>query len=78
MKKKECQFSFKKETDSSRELSDIINKDESVDILAKKFLKCLDVFVHENFKKIGVTEKIDKELKDMYSKKAELKKKSDL
>ena len=77
MKNKECQMSIKKETDYTRELSDIMDKDESVDKLTKYFLKHLDGFVHKNFKKIKVTEQIDKELEEMYSKKAELKTKLD-
>ena len=62
MKNKESPMIFKKETDCTRELSDINDKDESVEKLTKKFLKHLDGFVHNNFKKIRVTEKIDKEL----------------
>ena len=67
MKNKESQMSYKKETDCTRELSDINDKDESVEKLTKKILKRLDGFVHNNFKKIRVTEKIDKELEKMYS-----------
>ena len=75
MKSKECQLRFKKETDSTKELSKIVEKDEPVEKLANKFLKRINGFVHPHFKKIRVTEKIDRELEEMYSKKAELKNK---
>ena len=57
MKSKECQLRFKKEIDSTKELLEIVDKDEPVVKLAKKFLKRLNVFVHKHFKKIRVTEK---------------------
>ena len=78
MKSKYCQLRFKKEIDSTKELSEIVGKDEPVEKLAKKFLKRLDGFGHKHFKKIRVTEKIDRELEEMYSKKAELKNKTDI
>ena len=57
MKDKECQLRLKKETDETKELSNIVDKDESVEKLAEKFMKRLYGFVHKHFRKIRGTAK---------------------
>ena len=74
---KECQKSFKREMDNTSELLNIVEKDEDVDKVTKKFLKRLDGFLHKHFRKIRVTHKVDKKLENLYTKKTELKSKED-
>ena len=49
VKDKECQYRFEKETDDTKELSNIVDKDEPVEKLDKRFMKRLDGFVHKYF-----------------------------
>ena len=60
-----------------KELSKIIDKDECVEKVTKKFLKRLDGYIVKHFKKIRVTEKRDDVLEDMYKKKTQLANKND-
>ena len=73
LKSKECQKSFKQDTDETSELSNIIDKDEDIDKITKKFVHRLDGFIKKHFKKVRVTEKVDKDLENLYKQKAELK-----
>ena len=68
---------FKEKTDDTDELSRIFNSNKDVNTQAKKFMKRLDGFAHECFNKIRVTEKVDKTLEMLYSKRTELRNKSD-
>ena len=77
LKDKEGQKNFKQDTDSTTQLSQIFEKDDDIQKLTKKFLKRLDGFISKHFKKIRVTHKVDKELEELYSKKSELKNKTD-
>ena len=74
---KECQKLFMKEMNKTTELSSITDKKEDVEKVTKKFLKRLDGFLHSNFRKIRVTDKVDKELEELYKKRSELKSKDD-
>ena len=77
LKSKECQKSFKQDTEDTSELSNIIDKDEDIDKITKKFVHRLDGFIKKHFKKVRVTEKVDKDLENLYKQKAELKNKDD-
>ena len=52
-------------------------KNDDIDKLTKGFLKRLDSFLHKNFKKIRVTEKVNKKLESLYTMKSELRNKTD-
>ena len=73
LKDKKCQERFKYETDNTTDLSKIIYKENDLDIATKKFLKRLDGFITKSFKKIRITEKVDKELEELYQKRGELR-----
>ena len=68
---------FKHDTDNTTELSKIFDKHDDIDKLTKKSLKRLDSFLHKNFKKIRVTEKVDKKLVSLSTMKSELRNKTD-
>ena len=74
---KQCQNTFKEDTDKTTQLSNIFDKDDDIQKLTKKFLKRLDGFITKHFKKIRVTDKVDRELEDLYTKKSELNNKTD-
>ena len=71
------QKKFKEKTDNTNELSQILSADKDVDILTNKFLKRLNGFIHECFKKIKVKEKVDSEMEALYAKRSELRNKED-
>ena len=73
LKNKECQKGFKHDTDNTKELSDIIDREEDVEKATKKFLKRLNGFITKHFKKVKVIHKVDKELEGLYKEKARLK-----
>ena len=78
LKDKESQRSFKEDTDNTKELSNIIDKEDEVDKGTKKFLKRINGFITKHFKKVKVKENVDKELEGFYKQKAELKNKEDI
>ena len=73
LKNKECQKQFKHDTDNTKELSNIIDKEEDIEKATKKFLKRLNGFISKHFRKVKVTNKVDKELETLYKEKAKLK-----
>ena len=77
LKDKDSQKRFKQDTDSTKELSNIIDKEHDVEKGTKKFMKRLKGFITKHFKKVKVKEKVDKALEDLYKQKAELKSKKD-
>ena len=68
LKDKKSQTRFKYETDNATDLSKIINTENYLDIARKKLLKRQDGFITKSFKKIRITEKVDKELEELYQK----------
>ena len=77
LKDKIGQEKFKYETDNTTDLSRIIDKEDDVEKATKKFLKRLDGFITNSFKKIRVTEKVDEELEELYKKRGELRNQKD-
>ena len=58
---------FKKATTESKQLSKIINKNKSIHIVTKQFIKRVKGFVQERFSKVQIEDKPDKELKKLYN-----------
>ena len=77
LKKKECQEKFRQVTGKTKELTQIEDSNKDLNMATKKLLKRIDGFVHQCFKKIRVTDKVDKELEDLYDLRRELKGKDD-
>ena len=59
---------FKIETTKTDKLSKIIETDKPLHIVTKKFLKRLQGFVHQSFKKVKFFEKVDQQLEALYNK----------
>ena len=68
---------FKEVTTKTDHLSKLIDSDKSIHLVTKKFLKRLQGFVHQCFKKIRIVEKEDKKLTEMYNLRRLLRTKSD-
>ena len=54
LKSKECPKFFKQDTEDTSELSNIIDKDEEIDNITKKFVHRLNGFIKKHFKKVRV------------------------
>ena len=67
-KDKESLDTFKKLTTYSNQLSKIFETDKDLNLQTKKFLKRLHGFVNQLFKKVKITNKIDKVLERLYDK----------
>ena len=76
-KDKEGLKKFKELTSNSTELSKIFDTNKKVGKQAKQFMKRLNGILHECFKKIKITENVDKEEDVLYKKQKELKNKGD-
>ena len=59
--------------DTTRELTNITDKGEDVEKVTKKFMKRLDGFLYKYFQRTRVTNKVDKDLENMYKKRTDLK-----
>ena len=68
---------FKQATTKTDHLSKIIDSEKSIHLVTKKFLKRLQGFVHQCFKKIRIVEKEDRNLTEMYNARRLLRTKSD-
>ena len=68
---------FKKVTTETKQLSSIIDKDKPFDLVTKQFLKRLNGYVHECFKKVKFVDKPNTDLERLYNKRAVLRTKSD-
>ena len=77
LKNHACQQNFKEATTNTKELSQIFDSDKDINVLTKKFLKRLNGFICQNFKKIRITEDIDKNLEKLYNMRSELRNKTD-
>ena len=73
----ESQKNFLKSTNETEALSNIFNSQKSVAIQTKKFLKRLDGFIQENFKKVRIEARVDHKLEELYNKRRLLRNKSD-
>ena len=77
LKNKECQKVFKEITSKSNDLSSLFLKDDNLNICTKKFLKRLNGFIQEAFKKIRITDKQNEEIEALFQRRKVLRNKSD-
>ena len=56
----------------------MFDEDEDLNVMTEKFLKRLQKTINKCFRKIQITERVDKEREDIFSKWKELKKKMDV
>ena len=80
LKNKDCQTKFREATmgeNNNNYLSSVFDEEGDLNTLTEKFLKRLQKTIHKCFKKVRVSQKIDKEKDDLFQKWRELKKKSD-
>ena len=73
----DCQAKFKQITTKTKELSRIFLKNEDLNVATKKFLKRLDGFILEAFRKIRISEKTNKNIENLLNKRRVLKNKRD-
>ena len=66
LKNKECQKKFNKETSNNTFLSSAFDEEGDINEQVNIFLKRLNKLQHKCFKKIKVTEQIDKETDKLY------------
>ena len=77
LRNKECQLKFKEATSNTNELSIIFDNKKDLNICTKKFLKRLDGFIHESFRKIRLTENKNTEIDELFQKRKILRGKDD-
>ena len=68
---------FKEITSKSNDLSSLFLKDDNLNICTKKFLKRLNGFIQEAFKKIWITDKQNEEIEALFQRRKVLRNKSD-
>ena len=76
-KDKEALKMFKHETNKSNQLSKLIDMNKPIDVVTKKFLKQINGFVSQCFKKVKIVVKEDKQLQDLYNERRLLRTKTD-
>ena len=76
-KDKKLQESFFHNTDKTDSLSKIFDSNKSIQVQTKKFIKRLNGFVQQSFKKVRVGVKGDKKLEEMYDRRRYLRSKDD-
>ena len=73
----ESQKTFKDMTTNTKELSNIIELNKPLDVVAKKFVKRLKGFISKSFKKVRIVDRTDKTLENLYAKRRLLRTKTD-
>ena len=76
-KDKLSQDKFHKLTSETNHLTKVFDTDKKLEVQTKKFIRRLNGFVHESFKKIKIVSKSDTRLEDLYNKRRYLKSKDD-
>ena len=74
---KESQDKFFKATNDTKDFTKIFSTDKSLAVQTKKFIKRLNGFIHQAFKKVKIVEKGDSQLERLYEKRRHLRNKSD-
>ena len=77
-KDKKCQIYFKDETSKTNELSRIFDSEKDINAQTKKFIKRLNGFISQCFKKIKITENKDENLENLYNKRTYLRNRVDI
>ena len=73
----ESQDMFFKATENTDALSKIFDTNKSLEVKTKKFLKRLNGFIQDSFKKVKISEKYDHKLEELYDKRRYLRTKDD-
>jgi exonuclease III len=68
---------FFKLTNETTQLTDIFKNDKPIEVQTKKFIKRINGFIHQSFKKIKITSKPDRKLEGLYDKRRYLRSRSD-
>ena len=68
---------FFKATENTDALSQIFDTNKSLEVKTKKFLKRLNGFIQDSFKKVKISEKYDHKLEELYDKRRYLRTKDD-
>ena len=68
---------FFKATENTDALSKIFDTNKSLEVKTKKFLKRLNGFIQDSFKKVKISEKYDHKLEELYDKRRYLRTKDD-
>ena len=76
-KDKLSQEKFLKITTETDHLSKIFDSNKTLEVQTKKFIRRLNGFVHESFKKIKIVSKCDYKFENLYNKRRHLKSKDD-
>ena len=76
-KSKEAQETFFNKTNTTRDLIKVFESNKSLNIQTKKFVKRLNGFIQQCFKKSKITTKGDKKLEELYNKRRILRNKTD-
>ena len=77
LKNRKCQEAFKVATSNTDALSSIFNNEKDLNSCTKKFMKRLDGFIHECFRKIRIKEKQNTEIDDLFNRRRILRNKDD-
>ena len=76
-KEKDSLKTFFDNTNETTELVDIFESNKSLKVQTKKFVKRLNGFIHQSFRKVKISNKGDQRLKDLYNKRRILQNKTD-
>ena len=76
-KDKESQLQFFNSTNKTEDLSKIFDSGKSLQVQTKKFIKRLNGFMNENFKKVKIKSTHDSKLEELYNKRRYLRIKND-
>ena len=80
LKNEDCQKKFKEATqgyNNNKYLSSVFDEEDDLNTLTEKFIKRLEKTISKCFKKVRITERIDKHKDDLFLKWKDLKKKTD-
>ena len=76
-KNKACQLKFKEATSQTTSLSSIFDTKDDLNVATKHFIKRLNGYIHESFKKIIISEKSNDEISRLFEKRRHLRNKDD-
>ena len=77
LKNIDCQKVFKKATSNNTDLSSIFDSKNDINSCAKKFMKRLNGYIHECFRKVRISEKTNSAIDELFKKRRKLRGKSD-
>ena len=77
LKNGEGQLKFKEVTSNTNFLSSVFDNDKDINVTTKTFLKRLNGCLHKSFKKIRITDKTNKEIKELFQRRKFLRNQND-